>query len=381
MTNLRTLLERAIQDALLHSAISYYPVIRQRFGLGTTVGRTLQELSGEAKCTRERVRQVEQLALRELPLGVPVDMSELAEAILRSNRTYVGATQAAARLLGDDIWLPGIDKLAKSFGQPLPAYGFGALARELGYDEKAAWQLIELRSTQKFTAKQVSRWMRSPEQKDFEDAPAYAVAALLSQDEPASVEELEIPEWLQGLSQPEQIRAVMLRTGFTRREMMDWMGVQRSTFDRWLWPASNPVAMPPGATKQLVKLAHLSGDAARPRKRRLGANKQHAVDGIPGCARRSRSRESGADLSLHRTKQSELYHQYAQPWVVVCETHRILIEVLSFADGLEAMAHPLSWCPHCAATPPADAPAESPRPASEHKKSRGRKSDPSKNGG
>lgn len=373
MTQLRTLLERAIEDALYNS-ISYFPVIRQRFGLGTKIARTLQELSVEVDCTRERVRQVEQLVLKELPLGVPVDMSELNEAIMHSNRTFTGATEAAAKLLGDDIWLPGVDKLAQSFGQPLPAYGFGAIARERGFSEKEAWQRVELCSTQKVPPKQVARWMRSPEQKDYEDAPAYAVAALLSDDVPATVEELEIPAYLEGLSQPEQIRAVMLRSGFTRREMMESLGVQRSTFDRWLWPASNPVQMPPAAKVLLTQLAYLAGEKPRPRNRRLGANKEHAVDGIPGCARRSRSRESGAELSLHRTKQSKLYNKYAGPWVVVCDTHRMLTEVESFAAGLECMAHPMSWCPQCAGTVPA-------RPGAEHKKSRGRKTDPSKNEG
>jgi RNA polymerase primary sigma factor len=55
-------------------------VIKMRFGMGGLGGHTLQEISDELGCTRERVRQIEARALHKLRRGRSVrDLRALLE--------------------------------------------------------------------------------------------------------------------------------------------------------------------------------------------------------------------------------------------------------------------------------------------------------------
>lgn len=56
----------ALNDALLLLPERQRHVIAQRFGLGGTSEKTLEEIASEMGCTRERVRQLEVIALRKL---------------------------------------------------------------------------------------------------------------------------------------------------------------------------------------------------------------------------------------------------------------------------------------------------------------------------
>lgn len=352
---LRRALEQAIEAGVAPSQ-TYGVLMQRRFGLGITHPVTLQDLSAQANCTRERIRQVEQRLMRRISAYWP-DTAWLNAEILRVGRTRAALSQVLVNALGPDIWPNGIERLAQAAGQPLPPCGFDRVAEALGLNATEVWQFLELKSMRKLRAADVRNWMLPEEAPNHEEAPSWALGVLVDFLEQGgsrenALTEAKLPDDLEALPQPEQIRQVMLRAGFTRAEMMDAMQVQRSQFDRWLWPADNPVRMTPSMKARLASIARMAGERPRPRNRRLGANKPHSVDGIPGCARRSIARESGTVISLHRVAQSELYSDYDGPWVLVCEDHRYLVTVDSFAEGMRASSRPTQWCPECAAKPP-----------------------------
>lgn len=332
---------------------AYTEALLKRIGLGVAKPMTLGALAAEVGCSRERLRQVESRFLEErIPSLRCPSLEPLAQAIGESNRTWEDAQERVSVVLNEPVWLPALAKFAAAAKEPLPRVGLGATAQALELDDRAVWEVLELQTMQRLTLKQVQAWMRDPGSVQYEQTPVWAIEALRAYGSTQGVE-VTLPESLQGLSQPELIRAVMINAGLTRAEMMDAMQVKRATFDRWLWPKEKPAPMPPGKFALLATIAKYAGENPRPRRRRLGANKQHNTDNIMGCARRSVSRESGTQVSLHRTSQSPTYtaEKYKKPWVTVCEDHGQVKQWTSFAEGWKMLAHPREWCGECQRLP------------------------------
>lgn len=348
------------QGKALKEAVAYYlgasggvycDVIQQRFGIGTARAETLEHLATEVGCTRERIRQIESRFIDQISRHVSRGESRfpswdpLIKALAASDGTWTDATQRAEALYGTSIYLPGLTRLANASGVRLPVVGFDALVRARGYSVPEVRALLERTLAKRLQPSTVAAWCLAPYKGGHQDAPVWAIQALLAAER---TPEVDFSPDLKALSQPELIRALMRRSGFTRAKMMSYLEVNRSTFDRWLWPADNPVTMPLASRSKLVQLSKQVGTEDKPRKRHLGPPKEYATKGIPGCARQSRSRLTDTLVTLYKTAQAKnLPKECEGPWTTVCEDHRVAANWPSFSEGLAAMATSMDWCPDC----------------------------------
>lgn len=351
MTSLGSALLEAIAYHLGSSGGFYQELIQKRFGLTVSHATTLEELAQEAGCTRERVRQIETQFIEHIEAlartGVTrfPDLAPLRNALKQSNGTWADGTRVAATLLGFDVYLPGLYRLANAISYRLPPVGFGSLVLAHGYTLDEVKTRLELTLGKPVPAKDIAAWTAAPHRQTFKDAPVWAIEALKrSEVEPQKT----LPADLDGLPQRELIRKLMLRSGFTRKQMMEYLDVNRSTFDRWLWPAESPTPIPPVMMLKFISLAGSVGTEEKPRTRHLGPPKEYNHEGIPGCARRSRSRETGAMIALYKTDQASLPPGIEKSWATVCEDHKVVAGFDNFATGLRAMSQAFAWCPDCA---------------------------------
>lgn len=334
----------------------YQETLQQRFGLNAREPFSLRALSEDVGISRERVRQIERSFLTQYAAelkarpGMHTYWPHIFEAIQRSDQTWRDASRRVGEVLGFPVYLPSIYQLAASLGIHLPEIGFDKVAAARKLDEESVRYRLELSLGRRFSAKDVKRWLTPPPSKQHEDAPVEILRALVAAD---NMKEPELPDDLRDLSQPELIRELMQRSGFSRRQMMDYLYVQQSTFDRWLWPAENPTPIPFASRVALARLAHdVPAVPVSPRKRHLGPRKAHSLNGVAGLVRHSMCRDTESMIAFYRRDQAaNLPKESVGPWTTVCETHRVLVDWPRFADGFNAMAQSREWCPDCAALP------------------------------
>lgn len=347
-----TALKEAVAYYLGASGGLYRDVIQRRFGIGTSQAETLERLAVEVGCTRERIRQIESRFVDQVTRHAEQGSTyfpswePLIRALAASNGTWADATERACAIYGMPIYLPALTRLANAGGARLPVVGFDAMVRVRGYSVTEVRSLLERTLAKRLPPSVVAAWCQAPYKGGHQDAPEWAIRALLTAER---TPEADFEPELKELSQPELIRALMRRSGFTRVKMMEHLEVNRSTFDRWLWPADNPVALPLATRSKLVQLSKQVGSVDQPRKRHLGPPKEYATNNIPGCARQSRCRATNTTITLYKTAQAKvLPAECAGPWTTVCEDHRVAANWGSFSDGLAAMSTPTNWCPDCA---------------------------------
>lgn len=350
MTPLGAALLEAVAYHLGSSGGIYQELIQKRFGLTTSQPATLEALALDVGCTRERIRQIETqfVAHSEALAATGVtrfpDITPLRVALRHSNGTWAEGTRRVEELLGFPVFLPGLYRLVNCFGGRLPPVGFGSIVLAHGYTLDEVKSRLEMTLGKRIPTKDIAAWTAAPHRRNFEDAPVWAIEALKkSEEKPLKA----LPPDLEDLPQRELIRKLMLRSGFTRKQMMEYLEVNRSTFDRWLWPAERPTPIPSVAMLKFIELAGQVGTTERPRTRHLGPPKKYDFEGIPGCARRSRSRETGAMITLYKTNQATLPPGITKAWATVCEDHQVVAEFSNFATGLRAMAQTFAWCPDC----------------------------------
>lgn len=349
-TPLGAALLEAVAYHLGSSSGFYQDIVQKRFGLTVSSPVTLETLAQDAGCTRERIRQIETQFIAHIEAMAAKgnarfpDLEPLRTTLRQANGTWADGTRRAEELLGYPVYLPGLFRLTNCAGYRLPPVGFGSIVLAHGYSAEEVRLRLETTLAKRIQAKEVAAWMAAPHKQNFQDAPVWAIEALKRSETEAPK---TLPDEFEGLSQRELIRVLMLRSGYTRRQTMDYLEVNRSTFDRWLWPADNPTPIPPAIFVKLVELAHKVGPDELPRTRHLGPPKEYAHEGIPGCARRSRSRESGSVIALYKTDQANLPPAVVGPWTTICETHNVAANWKNFATGLRAMAQAFVWCPDC----------------------------------
>lgn len=331
----------------------YQDIIQKRFGLTTTEAVTLQMLAGEAGCSRERIRQIETQFISQVEALARAgnsrfpSLAPVVTALRSSDGTWADATRRVAELFGYAVYLPNFYRLIQHAGNRLPPVGFGPLVQVYGHTPDEVRARLNAAAGKAVSVKDIAAWSAEPHKINFEDAPTWAIDALKG-DPPAVAVPKALPADLDALPQRELMRVLMLRSGYTRKQMMGYLGVNRSTFDRWLWPATNPTPLPPTMKSKLAELAEKAGPVEKPRTRHLGPPKQYALEGIPGCARKSRARETGALIILYKTDQADLPASITKSWATVCDTHKVAAQWDNFATGLRAMAQAYEWCPDCA---------------------------------
>lgn len=327
--------------------------LRACHGLGTCASVTLTHVANDIGLSRERVRQIDNLAIERL---AEMDSARAAlvaalGVIQDAGPGWRDATRAARRVLGDDIYLPSLLRLADAFGYKVPPVGLARVMEAHGISKDLLACALERAAGFEAPAGLIAKWLKEPIDASDEPAPLWVIE-LAQHAHDWQHRLVGFPEGYENLSQPELIREVMRRTGKTRAEMMDALQVRRATFDRWLWPANQPAPISDAKLTLLALLAHSAPKVPPPRRRQLGSSeKQYALNGVPGCARSAVARSTRARISLHKLCQSACFQPPSFPaegWLLVCETHSEHHRVPSFSKGARLATTPEQWCTTCA---------------------------------
>ena len=81
---------------------------------------------------------------------------------------------------------------------------------------------------------------------------------------------------------------------------------------------------------------------------RMPPQTQHALNGVAGLVRRTRSRITGTEVGLYNAEQAGMDSDEGRnPWATVCEVHHNVCAHPTFQLARSHAADPTGWCGAC----------------------------------